>query len=127
MVSRQGEEQAYHLTVSPLSSPSGKFMVLTFDPSELPTPRANVESQPAPGEMDASRDHIRRLEDELRYSRENLQATIEELATSNEELQATNEELIASNEELQSTNEELHSVNEELSASMPNTSARSAS
>ncbi|MEM6779648.1 MAG: PAS domain-containing protein, partial [Planctomycetota bacterium] len=75
---------------------------------------SEIPLEAAPGELNASREHIRQLEEDLRYSRENLQSTIEELETSNEELQATNEELIASNEELQSTNEELHSVNEEL-------------
>ncbi|KAA1259599.1 Aerobic respiration control sensor protein ArcB [Rubripirellula obstinata] len=110
-------EQAYNLTVTPIlhSSISGKHHVISFEATAgaaAVVSEATVESYD--GELDASRDHIRQLEDDLRYSRENLQATIEELETSNEELQATNEELIASNEELQSTNEELHSVNEEL-------------
>ncbi len=63
---------------------------------------------------DASREHIVRLEEDLKRTRESLQASIEEIETSNEELQSSNEELMASNEELQSTNEELSSVNEEL-------------
>ncbi len=109
-------ERAYNLTVTPIYHPtiSGKHHVISFEALDV-RPASNIITlEPMPGELDASRDHIRQLEEDLRYSRENLQATIEELETSNEELQATNEELIASNEELQSTNEELHSVNEEL-------------
>jgi two-component system CheB/CheR fusion protein len=112
----ESREQAYNLTLTPIRHPSliGKHHVLSFEALDL-RPDARESSPPAiHREPDASRDYIRRLEEDLRYSRENLQATIEELETSNEELQATNEELIASNEELQSTNEELHSVNEEL-------------
>jgi two-component system CheB/CheR fusion protein len=111
-----GVEQVYNLTVTPVSHPSihGRHHVISFEALGSRVADAAIETQQIPGELDASRDHIRQLEDDLRYSRENLQSTIEELETSNEELQATNEELIASNEELQSTNEELHSVNEEL-------------
>ncbi len=109
-------ERAYNLTITPLSHPSlgGKHHLISFEALETRPLESTIEMETMPGELDASRDHIRQLEVDLRYSRENLQATIEELETSNEELQATNEELIASNEELQSTNEELHSVNEEL-------------
>ena len=108
--------RAYNLTVTPISHPSitGKHHVISFEALDVRPETREIATEAMPGELDASRDHIRQLEEDLRYSRENLQATIEELETSNEELQATNEELIASNEELQSTNEELHSVNEEL-------------
>ena len=107
-------EQTFNLCVTPVihSSVSGRHYVIAFE--ELSVSSRVAPEDPLIHEVDASRDHIHRLEDDLRYTRENLQATIEELETSNEELQATNEELIASNEELQSTNEELHSVNEEL-------------
>ncbi len=109
----EGKQQRYNLAITPLPKlSSGTHFLISFE--LLGEAIEKLESQPYTGELDASRDHIRQLEDDLRYSRENLQATIEELETSNEELQATNEELIASNEELQSTNEELHSVNEEL-------------
>lgn len=109
-------ERAYNLTITPLSHPSinGKHHIIAFEPLDIRPSATPIETETLPDELDASRDHIRQLEIDLRYSRENLQSTIEELETSNEELQATNEELIASNEELQSTNEELHSVNEEL-------------
>ncbi len=112
----EGIQQTFNLTVTPFSnySISGKFQVISFEALGVLASDSTVNAEEFPGELDASRDHIRQLEIDLRYSRENLQATIEELETSNEELQATNEELIASNEELQSTNEELHSVNEEL-------------
>ncbi len=108
--------RAYNLTVTPICHPSisGKHHVISFEALDVRPVSNTITLEAIPGELDASRDHIRQLEEDLRYSRENLQATIEELETSNEELQATNEELIASNEELQSTNEELHSVNEEL-------------
>ncbi|MGB7328884.1 MAG: chemotaxis protein CheB, partial [Rubripirellula sp.] len=108
--------RAYNLTVTPISHPSiqGKHHVISFEALDVRPETNDASVETMPGELDASRDHIRQLEEDLQYSRENLQATIEELETSNEELQATNEELIASNEELQSTNEELHSVNEEL-------------
>lgn len=108
--------RTYNLTVTPLSHPgiAGKHHVVTFEAIESQISEPDVEFEVVPGELDASRDRIHQLEENLRYSRENLEATVEELETSNEELQATNEELIASNEELQSTNEELHSVNEEL-------------
>ena len=116
VISDEGEEQCVNLTASPFDHPSfpEDYFLLSFESTSLPITSEDRLSEAAPGELDASRNHIRQLEDDLRYSRENLQATIEELETSNEELQATNEELIASNEELQSTNEELHSVNEEL-------------
>ncbi|MGB7328953.1 MAG: chemotaxis protein CheB [Rubripirellula sp.] len=112
----KADSNTYNLTVTPISHPSmlGKCHVISFEAIESQPNARSIELETVPGELDASRDHIRQLEDDLRYSRENLQSTIEELETSNEELQATNEELIASNEELQSTNEELHSVNEEL-------------
>ncbi len=115
-----GVDQMFNLMITPFSHPSisGKYHVVSFDALGVSLGDADrvsdVATEEFTGELDASRDHIRQLESDLRYSRENLQATIEELETSNEELQATNEELIASNEELQSTNEELHSVNEEL-------------
>jgi two-component system CheB/CheR fusion protein len=111
-----GADQAFNLTVGPIADPSisGKHHIITFESLGKRSDVATEAPEEFSGELDASRVHIRQLEDDLRYSRENLQATIEELETSNEELQATNEELIASNEELQSTNEELHSVNEEL-------------
>lgn len=107
-------EQTFNLCVTSITHPSisGRHYVIAFE--ELNVSSFVPPEDPLIHEVDASRDLIHRLEEDLRYTRENLQATIEELETSNEELQATNEELIASNEELQSTNEELHSVNEEL-------------
>ena len=109
-------ERAYNLTVTPVShaSISGVYHLISFDALDALPIAPEISQEALTCEFTESRDHIRQLEEDLRYSRENLQATIEELETSNEELQATNEELIASNEELQSTNEELHSVNEEL-------------
>ena len=106
----------YNLTITPINHPSitGKHHVISFEPLDVRLDNREAPREALPGELDASHQRIRQLEEDLQYLRENLQATIEELETSNEELQATNEELIASNEELQSTNEELHSVNEEL-------------
>ncbi|HMO91143.1 MAG TPA: chemotaxis protein CheB [Pirellulaceae bacterium] len=107
----------FNLTVQPIQNASGEqFFVVSFEPhaQEEESSDAGPRFEPAPSELNSSREQIKQLESDLRYSRENLQAMIEELETSNEELQATNEELIASNEELQSTNEELHSLNEEL-------------
>ncbi len=111
-----GKARIFDLTLTPLGTTSlrSKYFFIAFEELDTSDAPEGENSEEAPGEINASRTHIRQLEDDLRYSRENLQATIEELETSNEELQATNEELIASNEELQSTNEELHSVNEEL-------------
>jgi two-component system, chemotaxis family, CheB/CheR fusion protein len=117
-----GQLQAFNMILTPLAAiaPGSQHFFIALEPlgspDSLDTPATATTQamEPAPGELTASRTHIRQLESDLRDSRENLQATIEELETSNEELQATNEELIASNEELQSTNEELHSVNEEL-------------
>tara|TARA_R110002072_G_scaffold50843_1_gene136478 strand:+ start:1152 stop:4403 length:3252 start_codon:yes stop_codon:yes gene_type:complete len=85
--------------------------VVDIIPATLEAPPPQIDNK---NQQEISFEHVKNLEDELRYTKENLQATVEELETSNEELQATNEELMASNEELQSTNEELHSVNEEL-------------
>ena len=107
-------EQSLTLIVDPLDDKMSKSTYLHI------TLKTENVSKEAPGKAnaihieEASRDHIRNIEEELNFTRESLQATIEELETSNEELQAANEELVASNEELQSTNEELHSVNEEL-------------
>lgn len=90
-------------------------ILITLEVDELPVSSPPLGDNSAEMNIvEASRDRLELLENELRYTKENLQATVEELETSNEELQATNEELVASNEELQSTNEELHSVNEEL-------------
>ncbi len=111
-----GQERCFDISLIPIASTGlrSKHYFIALEEIDSNDVLELEASEAAPGEIDASRTHIRQLEDDLRYSRENLQATIEELETSNEELQATNEELIASNEELQSTNEELHSVNEEL-------------
>ena len=104
---------AVNVTVTPLPATKrfGTHTLVRFEDADLPRPQPAQETASL---ADATRDHVKSLETELRFTKENLQATIEELETSNEELQATNEELLASNEELQSTNEELHSVNEEL-------------
>jgi PAS domain S-box-containing protein len=76
--------------------------------------KAAKEKIESVGKIEAYKERIRDLENELRVTEESLQTTIEEMETTNEELQATNEELMSTNEELQSTNEELNSVNEEL-------------
>ena len=112
----QGDDHglyAVNVTVTPLPATRrfGAHTLIRFENADLPKPQPAQERSIL---ADATRDHVKSLETELRLTKENLQATIEELETSNEELQATNEELLASNEELQSTNEELHSVNEEL-------------
>ena len=107
-------EQLVSLTVDPLEDKMSKSIYL-----HITLQTENISKETAGGASvihieEASRDHIRNIEEELSFTKESLQASVEELETSNEELQAANEELVASNEELQSTNEELHSVNEEL-------------
>lgn len=67
------------------------------------------------------REHLQRLETELRSTKARLQTTIEELQSTHEELksskkeyQSINEELHSANEELEISKEELQAVNEEL-------------
>lgn len=107
-------EQSLSLTVAPLDDKVSKSVYLHITLQTENISNEATERASAIHIEEASRDHIRNIEEELSFTKESLQASIEELETSNEELQAANEELVASNEELQSTNEELHSVNEEL-------------
>ena len=63
-----------------------------------------------------TRRYTRELEAELDATRDRLRTIMEELETSNEELKSSNEEMMSMNEELQSANEELTTTNDELNS-----------
>ena len=107
-----GHSVLIDITVEPIQDPAGwrgNFVVLFKDgPVRAIDGRGDNLNALVP------RQHVERLESELRAIRERLRATIEELENTNEELKSSNEEYQSLNEELQSANEELETSREEL-------------
>lgn len=107
-----GHSVSVDITVEPIQDrpgAHGNFVVLFKD-----GPVRAVDGRNDHGNALIPRQHVERLESELRAIRERLQATIEELESTNEELKSSNEEYQSLNEELQSANEELETSREEL-------------
>lgn len=76
--------------------------------------KQEIEIQHLKQELDATREHIKKIFEDHNAAQEELKVSQEELLSSNEEFQSTNEELETAKEELQSSNEELVTTNDEL-------------
>ncbi|MBI5919110.1 MAG: PAS domain S-box protein [Nitrosomonadales bacterium] len=103
------EQDFINLDVVPLSTSSGYTGCMLVMLELLPRPDATT-SAPAPTEMPL-------LARELNATREELKSVIEQLESTSDELRRTNEELQVSREEWHSANEELQSTNDELEVS----------
>lgn len=93
------------LSVRPISGEDGHLLMVMVEECD---PAVEAVSRGELNQLEQSG-----MEDELQATREHLQSLIEELATANEEMQATNEELMSLNEELNVKSGELQELNDE--------------
>ncbi|MGJ7462309.1 EAL domain-containing protein [Halomonas sp. MA07-2] len=115
------DNETWRLSVRPVAANSNlQMMMVMMEPCESPVAKGSpaapkgLAPAEAEGELQATREHLQSLIEELATANEEMQSLNEEAQNSNEALQATNEEFEAANEEMQATNEELMSLNEEL-------------
>ena len=119
-VRTHGARRDITLHVIPLNASATEhyFLILFEEASVLPTTpmEGDVQQEKAAGQ-EANDRRVQDLEREVEATRQGMRSIIEEVEAANEELHAANEEILSSNEELQSLNEELETSKEEIQAS----------
>jgi two-component system CheB/CheR fusion protein len=117
-IARNGDAAAVSISVRPLQSEGGEFLLVSFADSPGQPDRGRVEADDPPAvarlELDATRKELESAIHDLERANDELTAANEAAMSVNEELQSTNEELETSKEELQSLNEELTALNSQL-------------
>jgi two-component system CheB/CheR fusion protein len=119
-VRHNGSEYIVDVEVTRLQADAAPYYLVVFHPRPVPAERPSSAKKKqrrgggAKGKGPSQSDAADQLQLELNASREYLQSVIQDLEAANEELQSANEEILSSNEELQSTNEELDTAREEL-------------
>ena len=127
IISSNGDKEYVDLRIEQLEKPDplcGLVLIvfenvtqtLSVDPDRSGFPVDKSQNHILSLELDlqAARDEIVIIREQMHTSQEELKSTNEEMQSSNEEMQSTNEELTTSKEEMQSLNEELQTVNQEL-------------